>query len=48
MTKVNQNNGNETKLDLFTWDIFKYDTISFYQKILKYFNHFQNQHLSIL
>ena len=27
VTKVNQNNGNETKSDLFTWDIFKSDTI---------------------
>ena len=43
MTKVNANNGNETKLDIFPWDIFKSGTLSFfYQKILKYFNDFQN------
>ena len=27
--KVNQNNGSETKSDIFPWDIFKSDTISF-------------------
>ena len=26
MTKVNPNNGNETKSDIFPWDIFKSDT----------------------
>ena len=30
MTKVNLNNENETKSDIFTWDIFKSDTY-FYQ-----------------
>ena len=30
MTKVNPNNGNGTKSDIFPWDIFKYDTISFF------------------
>ena len=34
MTKVNPKNGNETKSDIFPWDIFKSDTIPFYQKIL--------------
>ena len=29
MTKVNPNNGTETKSDIFQWDIFKSDTISF-------------------
>ena len=29
MTKVNLNNGNETKSDIFSWDIFKFETISF-------------------
>ena len=28
-TKVKANNGNETKSDIFPWDIFKFDTISF-------------------
>ena len=43
MTKVNPNNANEAKSDIFPWNIFKSDTISFfYQKILKYFNDFQN------
>ena len=31
-TKVNPNNGNETKSDIFPWDIFKSDTF-FYQII---------------
>ena len=29
MTKVNPNNGNQTKLDIFPCDIFKSDAISF-------------------
>ena len=34
MTKVNLNNGNETKSDIFSWDMFKFETISFFnQKI---------------
>ena len=32
MAKVNQNNGNETKSNIFPWDIFKYDTISVFVK----------------
>ena len=28
MTKVNPNNGNETKSDIFSWDIFKSGVIS--------------------
>ena len=41
MTEVNLKNGNETKSDIFIWDIFKSDTLSFfYQKMLKYFNDF--------
>ena len=32
MTKMNPNNGNETKSDIFTWDIFKSDTMSFLNK----------------
>ena len=27
MSKVNQNNGNETKSDIFPWDILRSDTI---------------------
>ena len=48
MTKGNPSNGNETKSDIFQWDIFKYNHISFYRKILKYFNYFQNQNFSVL
>ena len=36
MTKVNANNGNETKSDIFPWDIFKSDVIYFL--IEKYLN----------
>ena len=32
MTKVNPNNGNEIKSDIFPWDIFKADAISFFIK----------------
>ena len=32
VTKMNPNNGNETKSDIFTWDIFKSDTMSFFNK----------------
>ena len=31
MTKVNPNNGNETKSAIFPWDAFKSDNISFFQ-----------------
>ena len=48
MTQVNSNNGNETKSDIFPWDIFKPDTTSFYHKILKYFIDFQNRNISDL
>ena len=49
MTKVNTNNENETKSDIFSWDIFKSDVISFfYQNILKHFNDFQNKNFSVL
>ena len=30
MTKVSLNNGNDTKSDIFPWDIFKSDSISFF------------------
>ena len=32
MTKVKPNNANETKSDIFSWDTFKSDTISFFIK----------------
>ena len=49
MTKVNSNNGNETKSDIFPWNTFKPDVIYFLcQKILKYFDNFQNQNFSVL
>ena len=37
MTKVNPSNGNETKSDIFSWDIFKTDTLSFLSKNIKVF-----------
>ena len=32
---VNPNNGNETKSNIFPWDIFKSDAISFFSKNIK-------------
>ena len=44
MHKVNPKNRNETKSDIFPWDIFKCDTISSSIKnFFKYFNHFQKE-----
>ena len=37
MTKVNPNNGNETKSDIFPQDILKSDAISFLPKNIKLF-----------
>ena len=37
MTKVNLNNTNETKPDIFPWDMFKSDSISFLAKYIKVF-----------
>ena len=37
MTEVNVNNGKETKSDIFPWDIFKSDSISFLSKYIKVF-----------
>ena len=34
MTEVNVNNGNETKSDIFPWDIFKSDIIYFLSKYI--------------
>ena len=47
MTKVNPNNGNETKSDIFPWDIFKSNNF-LNQNILKYFNDFQSWKFSKL
>ena len=46
MTKVNKNDGNETKSDIFSWDIFKSDAIFFLFK-KNYCNGFQNQNFSM-
>ena len=49
MTKVRPNNGNETRSDIFPWDIFKSEPISFFlKKIVRYFNDFQNRNFSVL
>ena len=42
MTKVNPNNENGTKSDIFPRDIFKSDIIFLGHKLLKYFNDFYN------
>ena len=47
MTKVNLNNGNETKSDIFLWDIFKSDIILHGRNILKYLNDFYHWPFSI-
>ena len=46
MTKVNPNNRNETKSDIFLRDIFKSDIIFIGRKMLKYFNDFYNWYFS--
>ena len=49
MTKLDQKNGNETKSDNFPWDMFKSETVSFFdRKTLKHFNDFQNGNFSAL
>ena len=48
MTKMNPNNGNEAKSDIFPRDIFKFDIIFIGRKIPKYFNDFYNWHFLIL
>ena len=40
MTKVNPNNGNETKSDILLWDMFKLISSFIGYKILKYVNDF--------
>ena len=47
MTKVNPNNGNERKSDIFQRDIFRSGIIFFGHKMLQYFNDFYNLHFSI-
>ena len=47
MTKVNPNNGNGTKSDIFPRDIFKSDIILIGLKILKYLNDFYGWHFLI-
>ena len=42
MTKVNSNNGNETKSEIFLLEMFKSDVIYFLLKTLKYFIDLQN------
>ena len=49
ITKVNPNSRNETKSNIFPWDIFKSDTIPFLtKKKKKYLNDLQNQNFSVL
>ena len=47
MTKVNQNNGNETKSDDFHGTYFNLISFFIHRKISKYFNDFYKWHLSI-
>ena len=46
MTKVNPNNRNQTKSDIFSLRILKYVT-SFLSKRIKYFSGFQNRNLIV-
>ena len=47
MTKVNLNDRNSEKSDIFPWAISKSANIFFLSKILKYFNDFQNRSFSV-
>ena len=49
MTTVNPNSENETKSEVFSWDILKSDIIFYWSQknIYIYFNDFYNWHLSI-
>ena len=47
MTKVNPNNENETKSDIFPWDIFKSGIIFIDSKLLKCFNQCFNLSISL-
>ena len=42
MITVNPNNGNETKSDIFSWDISSLILFSTVHKMLKYLNDFYN------
>ena len=48
MTNLDPNSGNNTKSDIFPWDIFKSNITFFYQEILKYLSDFRNRNFSIL
>ena len=48
MTKVNPNNGNETISDILAWTYLNLTQHIFCQKILKYFNDFQNWKFQVL
>ena len=48
MTKMNRSYGNETNSDIFSWDIYKSDAVSFLSKKLKYLNYFQNRNFLAL
>ena len=48
MTKVNRSYGNETNSDIFSWDIYKSDAVSFLSKKVKYLNYFQNRNFLAL
>ena len=48
ITKVNPNNRNETKSDIFTWDRFKSDTISFLPKSIKVCQRLSKSEFSVL
>ena len=45
MTKVNPNNGSETKSEIFPWDIFKSDIIFHWLQNNEIINVFYNWHL---
>ena len=47
MTKMNSNNENETKPDIFPWNVFKSGNIFHCRKILNDFDDFYNWHFSI-
>ena len=48
MTKVNLNNRNGPKSDIFCGTYSNLTAYLSYEKILKYFNDFQNQNFSVL
>ena len=46
MTKMNPNNGSETKPNIFQQDMFKSGMIFIGHKMLNYFSRFYNYHIS--